>query len=380
MRREILNYPPMSKVPVDHGARNGSLERASDHHEFEAGERLASAIGPQILTRCASEIEPTEIRWLWPNRIPRGRLTVLAGFGGLGKSFVTLAISSTLTTGSDWPDGASSEGAEAVLLLNCEDDPSDTIVPRLIAMGADLTRVNLVDGVQRTRDGDVGFFSLADDVKALEEKILETDSSLCVIDPISAYLPGVDSHRDADVRSVLGPLAAMAERTDCAIVLVAHLNKSASTNAAMRVSGSTAFVNCSRMAWLVAQDANDGSRRLLLSFKKNIVEQADGLAFVLEDNGLRWLPGDVTTSAEEVLAESGCSQSKVGDAVEWLREALSDGPVPVNELRQAADANGHAWPTVERAKSKLKLSSKKIGFGNRGKWCWELITLGEGDH
>jgi len=368
-----LPTPTFADAPIDADPkRNGRarMDRASDHSD---GVR---AFKPRILSRCMSDVPATDVGWLWPNKIPRSRLTLLVGDGGLGKSFVTLAIASTVSTGAHWPDGENNDAAQTVVLLNAEDDPSDTIRRRLDNMGAACSRIHTIDGVLRSESGDPGYFSLVDDLRPLERLIVQHDAALCVVDPIGAYLPNVDTHKDGSVRAVLGPLAAMAEQTACAVIAVAHLNKGGGSNSpAARVSGSLAFTNAARMCWLVARDADNDSTRLLLPYKTNIVERAEGIAFVIEDNAVQWLTDRVEVTAESVLTESTENRTERDEAIAFLEQLLAHGPVSVAEVRRASEADGHSWRTVTRAKKSLHVNSAGEGYGKSGRFVWALETV-----
>jgi len=303
---------------------------------------------------------------------------VIAGDGETGKSFLTMAIAATVTTGARWPDGESNGAPGTVIVLNAEDNAEDTIAPRLDACGADSAMYDVIDGTLRKENGEAEFFSLADDLRALESKIIEVGAVLSIVDPLGAYLPGVDTHRDADVRVVLGPLAALAERTGCAILAVCHLNKGASSRVSHRISGSLAFTNAARMCWLVGFDPEDSSqgpdrRRLMLPYKCNIIKKPPGLAFTIDDEGLRWLTDPVTMAAESMLSElSADERTKKEQAEQWLAALLARGPMPVNEIRRAAEADCIAWRTLEDAKKSLSVISDRQGFGRAGHFVWLL--------
>ena len=176
-----------------------------------------------------SEIEPVPIRWLWPERIARGKVSMIAGNPGLGKSQLTLSMAATVTLGGEWPDGTSCEVGN-VVILSAEDDPSDTLRPRLDAVGADTDKVFLIRStiVGYTGSGDSTHraFDLSLDLAALSETLRRINgAALVIIDPVSAYLGGVDSHRDAAVRALLSPLSDFAAESGAAVVTVSHLNK-----------------------------------------------------------------------------------------------------------------------------------------------------------
>jgi len=205
---------------------------------------------------------------------------------------------------------------------------------------------------------------------------------LIVIDPISAYLGGVDSHSNAEVRSVLAPLVALAGRLGVAVLCVTHLRKSAGA-AIYRAISSIAFAAAARAVWAVASDPEDGDRRLLLAVKQNLSASGGGLAFRIEtkDNVpcLAWEPGAVALAANDVLGNVEMQdRSERREAKEWLRDFLTDGPVPVKKIQAEAKAAGHSWITVRRGKEALPIVVSKSGY--QGKWEWKLDVHSKDAH
>lgn len=265
------------------------------------------------VTVCLADVHPQPVRWLWPNRIPLGKVTLLVGDPKKGKSVLTLDIAARVTTGAGWPDAPGQRfDPGGVVLLSAEDDLADTIRPRLDAAGADVSRIVSLQAVEH-RDSKSGAmvkagFTLAD-LLALEAAIAQTPACrLVVIDPVSAYLAGADSHVNAEVRAALAPLAELAQRTGVAVLLVTHLRKGEGL-AVYRAIGSIAFTAAARAVWAVAQDRDDptGHRRLLLPVGCNLsADQETGLAFALRDNVagvplVAWEAGAVTISADDAL-------------------------------------------------------------------------------
>ncbi|ANX03405.1 AAA family ATPase [Immundisolibacter cernigliae] len=347
---------------------------------------------PRHVSRCMADIKSVPVRWLWPGRIARGKLTIVAGMPGLGKSQITASMASVVTSGGLWPVDRSRAGSGSVIFLTAEDDAADTLRPRLEAAGAVLTRVYVLDAVRAAdREGrpfERGF-DLTRDLDALAD-LIDTigDVRLVVIDPITAYLGATDSHRNAEVRAVLAPLAALAAKYDVAVVAVSHLNKSGGADALSRVTGSLAFVAAARAAFIVAKDPADPDRRLFLPVKNNIGPDGDGLAYRIEAATV----GDIHTSqvawgSERVTMTAGAALAAIesrgsergeddapqrGEAEAWLRDALAAGAVASKELKHLARADSVAWRTIERAKKALGVMARKHGFGDEARWSWEL--------
>lgn len=323
----------------------------------------------RAIVRTLSTVEPEDITWLWPGRIARGKLTLIAGDPGLGKSFMTLDIAARLSTGASWPDGGSAPTAD-VLLLTAEDGVADTIVPRLQRMGADMDRVHVLESVLDPKDDHERLFRLRTDLAALEDAVEQVHPAVVVVDPLSAYLAGIDSHRSAEVRSALAPLMTLGERTGVTPLCTAHLSKAESRSAIYRISGSLDFVAAARAAFLVAEDPEEDSRRLVLPMKMNIAEKPPGIGFSILDGAVVWDNRPVTVSLFDVLTPNRESRTKLEAAKLLLREVLAGGPVSEPEVEAQAKREGIGPRTLRRAKESLGVASEKKGI--IGGWEWSL--------
>jgi AAA domain len=336
-----------------------------------------------------SMIKAEPLRWLWPGRIPLGKLSIIVGDPGLGKSLLTVAIAASVSVGARWPDAATCSSAH-VLMLSAEDDPADTIRPRLEAAGAALDRVHVFRAVREfEKDGDgskLRDFSLRKDVAVLSD-LLERleDVRVIVIDPVSAYLDSVDSHNNAEVRGLLAPLAELAATRGVAILAVSHLNKAAGGNPLYRASGSLAFVAAARSVMLVTRE-EDTNRRLLLPLKQNLAPEGAGLAYEITEgaNGapiVVWHPDPVTLTAGEALAKqetAPAERTELRDAMDWLYGLLEGGPASARQIQADARDAGLSWITVRRAKDALGVRAGKTRFD--GGWQWALPAKREGAH
>ena len=334
-----------------------------------------SGASPSLV--CLADIEPRPIKWIWPLRIAAGRITLTVGMPGAGKSFLTCDMAARVSTGTHWPDGSECQRG-SVVFITAEDDPHDTIRPRLDALGADVSHIHLLSGVLQTEKGKTEelMFSLGD-VDILRQTLEKIDDCrLVVIDPIGSFLGGrCDAHRDNEVRSVLAPIAKLAEEFGPAVLIVAHRRKSSSAIADDTALGSRAFTGIARSVWHLSLDSENRDRRLLLPGKSNLAAEATGLAFAIngEPARVQWEPDPVEMTADEALAhENGATveHSAVGEATDWLRETLSNGPRLSREIKQDAKRDGIAWRTVERARAKLGVCTGPDGF--RGCWVWTL--------
>jgi hypothetical protein len=328
--------------------------------------------GAYLISRCAAEIEPERVEWLWGGRLARGKHTCIAGEPGTGKSQVSVALAATITTGGQWPCDEGCAPLGSIVILSAEDGAADTIVPRLHAAGADLSRVHIVSAVC---DEGHRSFDLKADLHLLEEKTAQIgDAALIVIDPISSYMGKADSHKNADVRGILEPIAEMAERTGIAVLTVTHFKKpngGAATKALHKFIGSVAFVAAARAAFVVAEDPKDASRRLLLHAKNNLAEAPDGLAFRLKErvvgegiiaSCIAWEPEPITMTADEVLSTGDKSSLALDEAIEFLLTLLADGPLPSKQIEREADETGISKQTLRRAKKELCIKPYKGGM------------------
>jgi putative DNA primase/helicase len=324
------------------------------------------------------DIQPEAIRWLWADRIACGKLNLLVGDPGLGKSWAALSIAATVSVGGTFCDGAECEPGNA-LIVSAEDGAHDTLRPRLDAQGADVRRVHLF----RIQKGEAEQqFDIGQHLDELRRIINEVgDVRLVVIDPLTAYLGDINPNADAEVRRVLTPLAALADQTRAAFICVMHLNKSSILDVIYRVTGSVAFIGQARAAWAVVRDPNDENRRLMLKLKSNL-SRADvpGLAFaIVERNGipvLEWDSEPVRQSINEVMngfpiGRRGPRPDKLDAAKNLIREALADGqPHPSRLIVELAKARGISYRTLKDAADALGVIIQKDKFA--GGWNWQL--------
>jgi putative DNA primase/helicase len=318
-------------------------------------ERSNGEAGDELITVCAATITPRRINWFWRDRFARGKVGVLGGHPDEGKSLILADMIARATRGSNWPCGEGQAPVGNVIMLTAEDDLGDTVIPRLIAAGADLNRVHLVPMVRKA-DGKNRTFSLLTDLEMLERKITEIGSVVLVgIDPLSAYfgIGKMDTYRTSDVRGVMAPLATLAQEHNPAIVGVMHFNKNVSvTNAMLRFSDSLAFVAASRHAFVVTRDPDDQGRRLFLKAKNNLAAESKGLSYLIhalvigaDEEGcmdapcVAWGTEHVAMTANEALTASAGSSdepSATDDCIHFLKVELVEGPVPVREVERRA--------------------------------------------
>jgi RecA-family ATPase len=330
-----------------------------------------------------STLKPEPIRWLWDGWLARGKLHILAGAPGQGKTTLALACAATVTCGGRWPDGSRCEPGN-VLVWSGEDDPQDTLLPRLHAMGADVSRVFFI---KARRDGDdVLPFDPARDLVELAAAAKRIGHvKLLVLDPVVSAVTG-DSHKNAEVRRGLQAVVDLAAVLDAAAIGITHFSKqSAGRDPSDRVVGSVAFTAVARVVMVAAkaQDAIDCERRVLARAKSNIGPDDGGFEYALDQIELDGYPGvmasrvtwgkSVKGSARDLLREAedvGDAEDDdgPGDAAAWLRDLLGKGPVESREVKRYSDEAGYAWRTVQRSMKRAGAQSRRDGYPAKTVW------------
>jgi len=355
--------------------------RLKDRKADSTSNGSTSGTGAVLQARltCLADVEPESISWLWRGRIALGKLTLIAGRPGTGKSFVTCDLAARVSSGSLLPDCVFTRFAKGdVVMMSCEDGLADTIVPRVLAAGADCRRIHKLDAVTVTSNGNVtaATISLAH-VDVIEQGLDRfPDCKLLIIDPLGGFIGSkVDTSQDNQVRAALEGLRQLVERRKIACVLVAHTRKASVTYADDAILGSRAFSGLVRQVWHLCEDDNDRERRLLLPGKVNLRGATKtGLAFRIEEPGrLVWEPDPVLMHADDAVASAGGRDQVAPQraaATAWLSELLRNGAVESDTIKEQASQAGLSWATVRRAKDDLGIVPFKQGFS--GKWMWQL--------
>lgn len=314
-----------------------------------------------------SEVHPERVEWLWPRRIPKGKITVLDGDPDNGKSVLTTDLAARITAGLNLPDETPTEAAGAVL-VSAEDGAADTIRPRFDAAGGDPTRALLL--------GDEDPFAIPGDIPRLERAVRQVGAALVVVDPIMAFLArDVNSNRDQDVRRALTPLKQMAERTGAAVVLVRHLNKTQGGNTLYRGGGSIGIIGAARSGMVVGRHPDDEELRVLAGQKNNLSLPPESLAYEIEtaDNGSARIAykGVSEATAGQILdvPTGGEGKSALAEAQEFLRSELRSHPVSAKAIERRASEASLYTRTLKRAKKALGVESDKESDGS---WTWKL--------
>ena len=311
----------------------------------------------------ANQVVARPVSWLWQDRIPLGKLVILEGDPDLGKSLIALDLCARLSTGRPFPDDRPGPGPANALVLSAEDNPADTITPRLHALGADTQRVFVW---QRERDDEVWPWRFPAQIGRLDDALGQSDARLAVLDPIMAFLDdSVLCASDQSVRRALAPLMHLAEKHRCALLMHRHLNKQGGGRALYRGLGSIAFVAACRFAMLVGRDPQTPGRCVLAQVRNSLARPQPSLVYQIKAAGaalpaVEWL-GSSPVSADDLLG--GAARPPDGPferATAFLEEFLAGGPRTARELWEAAQGAGLSARTLQRAKKKLGIRSRRV--------------------
>lgn len=317
---------------------------------------------PELKIITMQDVETEQVDFLWNPYIPLGKISIVQGDPGCGKTTMVLAVAAAITNGEELPGGARS-APSSVIFQTAEDGLADTIKPRLEQLGADCSRVHVID---ESEDA----LSLADE--RIEQAIIKMDAKLFILDPLQAYLGGADMHSANGVRPLMKSLGAVAERTGCAIVIVGHLNKKGG-KAQYRGLGSIDIYAAARSVLTIGKIDVDEHMRAMVHGKSNLAAPGPPLAFGLEPSGgLTWL-GEYETTLEELLAgkSPGQSESRLGQVMHFIKEELENGEAPAAEMISRATESGIPRMTLDRAKQTLDVKSVKRG----NQWFWSLSAM-----
>lgn len=338
--------------------------------------------GRRVLLTCGSDMNPQPVRWLWKHWLAVGKLAILAGQPGQGKTTLAISLASIVTSGGLWPDGSESRRGN-VLIWSGEDDPSDTLLPRLLASGGDRSRCYFIKGTHDS--GGLDTFDPARDIAALESVISEIGGvSLLIIDPVVSAVAG-DDHKNSAVRRALQPVVDLAAKLDMAVLGISHFSKGgAGSDPASRVVGSVAFTAMARIVIVAAKSnkSGDEGNRIFARAKSNIGPDDGGFEYRIEQketiNGIhasniQW-GESVAGNARDLLAEAevtGAEASGAEDLKEMLRQELtSETWTPANTVTENLKAAGFTSKQIWASSNKLSIIRKKGGMD--GGWYWRL--------
>lgn len=304
------------------------------------------------------DVKCENVEWLWYPFIPYGKITIIQGDPGEGKTTLVLQIIAKLTKGDAIINGESKEPIN-IIYQTAEDGLSDTIKPRLVVANADCSKVLVIDD----RETPLTMLDMR-----LEKAISETGARLVVLDPIQGFLGAdVDMHRANEIRPVMKHIAEIAEKYRCAVILVGHMNKNSNGKSSYRGLGSIDFQAAARSVLIVGRVKGEPEIRVVCHVKSSLAPEGKSIAFKLDkEAGFQWI-GEYDVSVDDLLAADNRGQ-KLKEAKEFLKEILKSGSMTQKEISEEAENHGIKNKTLWNAKSDLKIESIKIG----NQWFWML--------
>lgn len=310
-----------------------------------------------------ADVMASQVNWLWYPFIPYGKLTIIQGDPGDGKSTLILNIAARLSKGEGLDEEMTPMEPMNVIYQTAEDGLADTVKPRLEHAGADCSRISIIDESEKS-------VSMVDE--RLEAAIVRQKAKLLILDPIQAYLGGgTDMNRANEARDMTKKLGALAEKTGCAIVLIGHMNKAGGNKAAYRGMGSIDFFAVARSVILVGRIEGQDNMRAVIQIKNNLAAFGHSKAFELCNEGFRWI-GDYEITADEVLGGIAPKGNKLEQAKQLLRDLSNENEMLLSaDIIELAKQAGLSKRTMETAKSELGINAKKVN----NSWYWNLSKI-----
>lgn len=334
-----------------------------------------------------SEVKETDIKWLWKDRLAFGKMTLIAGEPGVGKSQFLMYVASILSKGGRFHYENSDCEAGNVLIISGEDNSNDTIKPRLMALDADMDRIHNVKGIaNKDRNGNAFFdpICLVDNLSEIESLMKKHKYKMIIVDPISLYLGSIDENKNKEIRGALSRISAMNERNNSIILMNSHFTKpsgNATKSAIYRIMGSIGFVAASRIAIGIMKDPEDASRRLFIPIKNNLGKDDEGFVYKIKPSlvgnniatsRIEWLKEKISTTANEILNSVNERPSpRLEEAKEFLKDLLKFGSVSLTDIRSKATESGFSIDTLYTAKKSLNVQEESAFDRKRGK-IWFL--------
>ena len=312
----------------------------------------------------ASSIEPKEVEWLWYPFIPKGKVTIVQGDPGDGKSTFMLTLAAMMSVGLPFPFVREPHTEPAsVIYQTTEDDADDTVIPRFLKAGGDPDNLTFIDESNRA-------ITFADE--RIARAIKETNAKMVILDPLSAYIGDCSLNQANEVRPRFNSLIRMAREEGCAIVIVDHMNKSSQSKAIYRTPGTIDVVGAARSCLIIGRDPEDESKRILVQQKSNLAPTGNAIIFSIDENGIEFIEPTFMT-ADELLSmtaeKMGRPAVKTEGAVQMMKTMLAGGKeLPAAACREELMEAGYHSGTITRAKAIAGVDSRKVG----AIWFWSI--------
>ena len=334
----------------------------------DSGAKGRGAIEPDLI--CLADVDARAVEWLWKPRIALGMIQELVGDTGVGKTSIAMNISALGSRGR-LPDGGTIDPF-GTIFLTLENPAAEVLRPKFDLMGGDARRFHLLRGTLTDVDGErlKGSITLSD-VDQLEKAIRQTGAKLLIVDPVqSFYGAGVEWNHANQTRPILDALGRLTEETRTALLLLRHPTKASGGKATTKGLGSIDQTGAARVSLLAGALPDQPDERVLLCVKSNVGPMARALGYTIDEEGKLIWTGDSSITAFDVLAAPEGPDRKLTEATQWLAEKLRPGSLETREIRDAAEAAGLSWRTIQRAKTALRAVSRKASYGSG--WFWFL--------
>ena len=356
------------------------VQRAAERSTKESQQKPKPDAGPNVNLTRGDTIQPESIEWLWPDWLARGKLSLLVGAPGTGKSTIAFALAAAVTSQGKWPDETPAPLGD-VVIWSGEDDPADTIIPRLLADGADTRRVHIVTDTEAR--GGARPFCPASDIDGLRRAMEQIgDVHLLIVDPVVA-LVSADSHKNTEVRRALQPLVDLGAALKCVVLGISHFSKGGSgRDPVERVSGSIAFGALPRSVLVTARTEQEC--RVLARAKSSNGPDGGGFEYTIEmvevpgyteitASRISWGRAVIGTARHLIDAAEEPVPRRSAEAESWLSDLLCDGPLASTIVEERAQQMGFSAKTLRRAKEALGVTAKRVGgMASKGSWTCHL--------
>ena len=313
------------------------------------------------------ERTPKEIEWLWQPYIVKGNLNIIMGDGGVGKSYLITWLVSAISKGAKIPFSMEYFKLGKSILQNSEDDPDDTILPRLQKNDVDVSKIGAFNEEKE--------FLEVQQIKRLEDRIKEFKPEIVILDPIQSFVGDINNNSQTEVKKALKPLKQLARKYNCAILMVMHLNKNNSAKASQRANGSSEYITSSRSAILVTENPENTSERLFIPVKSNLMKESEKntLSFKISDNGkIEWLENKGKINADDVLNSFETQDVLQSIAKGFIIGALSRGDILATDLKNLVLNNGISEKMYNITKAKLNKEDIIDSYQKEKRYYWTL--------